>query len=418
MSFDYDVTIIGAGPIGSTLAYELIREGIKVCLIDKKKVIGLPLQCAGIINKRILEFNQIPDEFILNKAKGAHLHTKNQSLTVFKEDYQALIIDRVAYDQFLYNRAIENGVDSYLSSKAISVDDVEGKVVFQNDSAEKTIKSKIIIGADGPLSLVSSTIGNDFNFYCASQYLVKVDNIDDMSFLDLYSFGDLVPGFIWQIPVYKNIFRIGLFSNYDYKKQGEILDNFLKNDFKYDNYEIIEKHKGKIPIYNKDNKLYKNRVLIIGDAASQVKPTTGGGLFIGFETIQIAKKVILNALNSNGFNDLNSNCNDSFNSKRFDENDKEILQDIFKDYQKDFEERFLKEFITQFKVQKTLCTLSDDDLDYLFLKLKEENVDELISGYGDMDNQSILVKELLKRGLILSLLPKIHKKELAKIWLL
>ena len=52
MSFDYDVTIIGAGPIGSTLAYELAKEDINVCLIDKKKVIGLPLQCAGIINKR------------------------------------------------------------------------------------------------------------------------------------------------------------------------------------------------------------------------------------------------------------------------------------------------------------------------------------------------------------------------------
>ena len=55
---------------------------------------------------------------------------------------------------------------------------------------------------------VKGKLGNDFNFYCASQYLVKVDNIDDMSFLDLYSFGDLVPGFIWQIPVSKNIFRM------------------------------------------------------------------------------------------------------------------------------------------------------------------------------------------------------------------
>ena len=418
MSFDYDVTIVGAGPIGSTLAYELVREGIKVCLIDKKKVIGLPLQCAGIINKRVLDFNQIPNNIILNKAKGAHLHTKNHSLTVFKEDYQALIIDRVAYDQFLYQRAIENGVDSYLSSKVISVDNICGKVVFQKDSMEKTIKSKIIIGADGPLSLVSSTIGNDFNYYCATQYLVWVDDIEDMSFLDLYAYEDLFPGFIWQIPVYKNIFRIGLFSNQDYKKQREILDDFLKNDFKYDNYEVIEKHKGKIPIYNKDNKLYENRALIIGDAASQVKPTTGGGLFIGFETIQIAKRTIINALDSNDFNDLNFNDIDSLNSKKVDENDREILQNAFKDYQKDFEERFLKEFITQFKVQKTLCTLSDDDLDYFFLKLKEENVDELISEYGDMDNQSMLVKELLKRGLILSLLPKIHKKELAKIWLL
>ena len=402
MDFDYDVTIIGAGPIGSTLAYELAKSNIKVCLIDKKKVIGLPLQCAGIVNKRILNYNHIPNELILNKVKGAHLHSKNHSLTVSKDDYQAYIIDRVAYDQFLYKRAIENGADSFLSSKVISIDDLEGKVTFQNDSNELTIRSKVIVGADGPLSLVSSAIGNDFNHFCASQYLVKVDEIDEMSFVDLYAYGDLFPGFIWSIPAYKNIFRIGLFSNHDYKEQSEILDNFLRDDFKYADYELIEKYKGKIPIYKKENNLYKNRVLIIGDAASQVKPTTGGGLLIGFEAVQMAKKSIINYLDSQGFDD----------------DDKEILQNSFRDYQKSFEKRFLNEFNIQFKVQETLSTLSDDDLDYFFLKLKEKDADKLISEYGDMDNQSILVKEFLKRGLIFSLLPAIHKKELAKIWLL
>ena len=418
MSFDYDVAIVGAGPIGSTLAYELAKSNIKVCLIEKKKVIGLPLQCAGIINKRVFDFNQIPYGLILNKAKGAHLHTRNHSLTVSKEEEQALIIDRVAYDQFLYNRAIEEGVDSYLSSKVFSIDDVDGKVRFQSDSHEKAIRSKIIVGADGPLSFVSSAIGNDFDYYCASQFLVKVDNISEMSSVDLYAYEDLFPGFIWQIPVYKNIFRIGLFSNHDYKKQRQILEEFLKNDFKYDDYEVIEKYKGKIPIYNRDKKLYKNRVLLVGDAASQVKPTTGGGLLIGFEAVQMAKKTIINALNSDSFDALNSKCIDGLNFKGFDDDDRKILQNALKDYQKDFEERFLKEFSYQLKVQKTFCTLSDYDLDYFFLRLKEEGADELISEYGDMDNQSILVKEFLKRGLILSLLPKIHKKELAKIWIL
>lgn len=403
MSFDYDVAIIGAGPIGSTLAYELAKDDIKVCLIDKKKKIGLPLQCAGIINKRVLEINDFPEELILNKARGAFLHSRNHSLTVSKEEDQALIIDRVALDQFFYDRAIGNGVESYLSSKAVAIDDVEGKVILQQNLEEKTIKSKIIVGADGPLSMVSKTIGNEFNYFCASQYLVKVDeNNYQTSFVDLYAYESLFPGFIWQIPVDENIFRIGLFSNYDYKRQNEILDDFLKNDFKYEGYEIIEKYKGKIPIYNKDNKLFRNRALIIGDAASQVKPTTGGGLLIGFETVEIAKKTIIGALNS----------------ERIVENDREILQDILKNYQKDFEKRFLKEFSYQFKVQETFCTLSDDDLDHFFVKLKEKKCEELISEYGDMDNQSMIVKEFIKRGLVLSLLPAIHKKELAKIWLL
>ena len=408
MTFDYDVAIVGAGPIGSTLAYELAKENIKVCLIDKKKVIGLPLQCAGIINKRVLDINQIPAEFILNKVKGAFIHSRNHSLTVSKDEDQALVIDRVALDQYLYKRAIQEGVDSYLSSKVVSIDDISGEVEFKKDSKVETIKSKVLVGADGPLSVVSSAIGNDFNYYCASQYLLKVDGIDEMSFVDLYAYENLFPGFIWAIPTYKNIFRIGLFSEYDYKRQAEILDDFLKDDFKYDDYEVIEKYKGKIPIYNKDNALYKNRALVIGDAASQVKPTTGGGLLIGFETVNIAKKNIINALSSS--NDLNSD--------RIVENGGKILQNVFKDYQKDFEKRFLKEMSYQFKVQETLCTLSDDDLDYFLLKLKENEADKLISEYGDMDDQSIVVKEFLKRGLVLSLLPAIHKKQLAKIWLL
>ena len=411
MSFDYDVTIIGAGPIGSTLAYELAKEDINVCLIDKKKVIGLPLQCAGIINKRVLDVNQFPDELILNKAKGAVLHSRNHSLSVSKEEDQAIIIDRVALDQFLYKRAIENGAHSYLSSKVVAIDDVEGTVAFQNESTEKSIRSKIIVGADGPLSIVSSAFGNDFDYYCASQYLVKIEeDNNDMSFVDLYAYGDLFPGFIWQIPVSENIFRIGLFSNYDFKRQNEILNDFLMNDFQFENYEIIEKYKGKIPIYSKDNKLFKNRALIIGDAASQIKPTTGGGLLIGFEAVKMAKKAIVNALDSEDLNSLNL--------EKETHDDKEILQNCLKSYQDDFEERFIKEFSYQFKVQKTLCTLSDDDLDYFFEKLKEKEADKLISEYGDMDNQSILVKEFLKRGLVLSLLPAIHKKELAKIWLL
>ena len=408
MNFDYDVAIVGAGPIGSTLAYELAKENINVCLIDKKKVIGLPLQCAGIINKRVLEINHIPAEFILNKVKGAFIHSRNHSLTVSKDEDQALIIDRVALDQYLFKRAVQEGVDSHLSSKVLSIDDMSGEVEFKRDSKVETIRSRIIVGADGPLSVVSSAIGNDFDYYCASQYLVRVDGIEEMSFVDLYAYENLFPGFIWVIPTYKNILRVGLFSDYDYKKQAETLDDFLRNDFRYDNYEVIEKYKGKIPIYNKGNRLYRNRALVIGDAASQVKPTTGGGLLIGFEAVKMAKQSIVNALA----------FNDELDSDGIVENGGEILQNVFKDYQKDFEKRFLKEMSYQFKVQETLCTLSDDDLDFFLVKLKENDADKLISEYGDMDDQSIVVKEFLKRGLVFSLLPAIHKKQLAKIWLL
>ena len=393
MNYDYDVAVIGAGPIGSSLACQLASSNVKVALIDKKKQVGLPLQCAGIINKRILKFHDIPEDIILNQAEGAYIHGRNHAIKVSKDEPQALIIDRVAFDQHLFKKAQESGADAFLSSKVLDIDPEEGTVLFKNSDGEKTIRSKIIVGADGPMSLVSQKIGNEFKAYNASQYLVKVKGIDEMSFVDLYAKEELWPGFLWCIPTYDNIFRIGLFSNEDYRKQDEILDDFLENDFIYEEYEVLEKYKGQIPIHDADKNLFNGRTLLIGDAASQVKPTTGGGLLLGSQAVSIACKAILEALKKD---DLS----------------------LLENYQKDFDKKFSSEFSYQIKVQKSLSTFSDDDLDDMLETIKKRKIDELISEYGDMDDQSILVKEMLKRGLILPLLPKLHKKELARIWLL
>ena len=399
MDFDYDVAIIGAGPIGSTLAYKLAKENFNVCIIDKKKVIGLPLQCAGIISSKIVNYNEMPEELILNKIKGANIFSATYELKVAKDDYEAYVVDRVAYDQYLFDRAYNEGIDTYLSSKVINVDIEKGIIYFNENSKIDEITSKIIVGADGPDSIVSSKFGNDFNYFNASQYLVKVDEIQEMDFVNLYAKENLFPGFIWVIPAYDDIFRVGIFSNESYKKQSLVLNEFLESDFQriihknnhYD-YKVIERYAGKIPIFNNENLLTKERGIIIGDAASQVKPTSGGGLIIGFNVSEIAKNSIVKAI-------------------------KEDDLTLLSNYNNEFNEVYSKEFAYQFKLQKTLSALSDDDIDYFLRKIKEKDCEKLFSEYGDMDNQSILIKQFLKKGLVLSLLPKLFKKELIKIWL-
>lgn len=399
MNFDYDVAIIGAGPIGSTLAYKLAKEDINVCLIDKKRVIGLPLQCAGIISSKIANFNEMPNELILNKVKGANIFSNSNELRVAKEDYEAFVIDRVAYDQFLFDRACKEGVNTYLSSKVTDVDIEKGIIYFSNNAKINQISSKIIVGADGPDSIVSSKLGNDFSYFNASQYLVKVDEIQERDFVNICAKENLFPGFTWAIPTYEDIFRVGIFSNHTYKEQLTILNDFLENDFQriphknehYD-YKIIERYAGKIPIFNKENLLVNERVIIIGDAGSQIKPTTGGGLIIGFKVSEIVKNNIVKALKEDDINLLNN-------------------------YHNEFLDSYSKEFSYQFKVQKTLSLLSDNDIDYFFTNLKEKDCEKLISEYGEMDNQSSLVKQFLKRGLLLVVLPKLLKNDLIKIWL-
>lgn len=415
MNFDYDVAIVGAGPIGSTLAYKIAKEGYSVVILEKKKEIGIPLQCAGIVSKKLRDFNEIPDDLILNEAKGAYLHSTNHTLKVEKDKTEAFIIDRVAYDQFLVKRAIDEGAKLFTQYKVIDVDSKTGLIKCNNN---KEIFAKVIVGADGSKSFVSSLFNDKFNYFNASQYLVETNkfgsynnrnnnsnndmnnNSNDINdsnsndFVDLFAISKILPGFLWCIPTSKNGYRVGLFSNNTYKDQKKVLDEFLANDKRFDSCNILEKYSGKIPIFDKNKKIVNDRIILIGDAASQLKPTTGGGLIIGFDTCDIAKKTIVKFLNS----------------------DKQDNLGYLKEYEKNFKKKYSKELKYQIKVQQTIENLSDDDLDYMFIKLKEKNAEEIISKYGDMDEQSVLVKEFIKRGLIFSIIPKVFFRKLTKIW--
>ena len=396
MSFDYDVAIVGGGPIVSTLAYKIAKEGYKVAILDKKKEIGIPLQCAGIVSKKLMDVNEIPDNLILNSVKGAYLHSSNNTLKVEKNHTEAFIIDRIAYDKFLAERAVNNGVKFFNQYKVTYIDSDNGIIRCQNNMV---VSAKIIVGADGSKSFVSSLINEKFNYFNASQYLVEINtssrdnmiNTNAVKFVDLFAISKILPGFLWCIPTSDSSFRVGLFSNNSYKDQKEILNSFLANDERFKESSIIEKYHGKIPIFDKNKKIIKDRILLIGDAASQLKPTTGGGLIIGFDTTNLAKDAIIKSLDNDNINFL-------------------------KDYEQNFKKKYAKELNYQIRVQKTLENLSDNDLDFMFTKLKEKNAEEIISKYGDMDKQSILVKEFIKRGLIFSIIPKVFFRKLISIW--
>lgn len=394
MNFDYDAVIVGAGPVGSTIAYYLANNGLSVTLIEKKKQIGYPLQCAGILSRHIFDFNTLPDEVILNTVTGAFLHTQNHTLKVQKEEPVAYIIDRIAYDEYLLKRAMDAGA-RLINQKAINYDIEKGITYLSNN---QQVKSKVIIGCDGYNSKLSEDMGNAQSNFTASQMLVKINSEDMKEFrksnepiddsVDTYLINDILPGFLWIIPLKNDQYRIGLFSNHSHKKQNEILADFLDKNFRF---EICEKYKGFIPIYNDKNVIVKNRAVLIGDSAGQIKPTSGGGLLIAFDACKIACKYIIKAIG---------------------EDDRGAL----KSYQKEFDKKYHKEFNYQFKVQKTLNLLSDEDLDYFFMKLLENDCEKLISQYGDMDTQSTLVKEFIKRGLIFKIIPTFLFKKVTNIF--
>jgi geranylgeranyl reductase family protein len=392
---NYDVLVVGAGPVGSTFARYMALNGFKVGVLEKKKEIGVPLQCAGLLGKQIKNVNPLPDELIINQVYGAYLHSPSDNeLKVSKNEPQAYVLDRVGYDKFLAQLAVDAGADLFLNHRVKDVDIKNGHVYMNKDKRE--MSAKIIIGADGYNSLISEKVSNKSyktpKQVQAAQFLVNFkQDLFDTDYVHLHVRAALSPGFLWTIPLSESTARIGLFGNSDYHYLNNILKDFLNHNTIFGEYSILKKYYGMIPVYNSKKKLVNNRCLLLGDAASQVKPTTGGGLIMGFKCAKIAADITSKALDNDNIGNLT-------------------------DYESEYQNKFRKELSMQLRLQNLFKTLSDSDLDYMFDKLKEKGAEKIISEYGDMDSQSPLVKELIKNGLLFTILPKILSRRILSLW--
>jgi len=177
----------------------------------------------------------------------------------------------------------------------------------------------------------------------------------------------------------------------NYTELNNVLAKLMATEPMFKNARIIQKYQGYIPKYDPKKKIVDEKTILLGDAASQVKPTTGGGLLIGFECAKIAAEYATKAVE---------------------------MEDIsyLKEYENQINKRFRNELRVQIEVQKIFESMNNQDLDEMFTKLKQGNAEELISKYGDMDTQSTLIKEMIKNGLLFSIVPKLLTRRIMGLW--
>jgi len=255
------ITIIGGGPSGLRTAELLAIAGKKVAVLEEDKIIGEPLQCTGIVTSDILKIIKIPKKIILNKIKKATIHSKNQKIDIAVDD---LVIDRPAFDRYLAKRAIKAGADV-----------ITGTKIFK-------MPKGTVIGADGPASLVKKTL----NPKIRTDFLIGKQATVQGKFENKYEvfFGSTAPGFFgWIVPESKTIARIGVASKNTVDK---VFQKFVKG-------KILEIQAGLIPMFNPKIKLQKKDKYLVGDAAGQIKSSTGGGLIPGLKAAEILADCII-----------------------------------------------------------------------------------------------------------------------------
>lgn len=280
------IVIVGAGPAGCYAAQLLKNYGFETRIIEKHMEVGKPARCAGFVGRQVFENTVLPisESSIVNKINGALFFYGNDNFLIKRKDV-AYVIDREKFDKNL-----SQGLDVEFGKKLMEIKE-EGSGYILKTNVDN-IYADLVIGADGPNSQVRKFMdisrnkgkGEIIKYYTGVQYRINLDK-------DLFSPGVVqvhlregVSFFIWVIPEGNNIIRLGLISDNSRKH----LNQFIK-DLKITG-KIIERLAGIVSL-GCTQSFYKN-IALVGDAACQVKPLTGGGIYYGLKSAELLAECI------------------------------------------------------------------------------------------------------------------------------
>lgn len=286
----FDVTVVGAGPSGLRVAQILARKGYKVLVLEEHEKIGLPVKCTGLVSDRLLEL--VPelseeDGVILNQIKKAKFYWRGDFFELISGRRKMLVIDRRKFDEILAEKAKWNGAKILLGKKVTGLKITEfGVHVY---AGKKEYRSKLLVGSDGADSFVARNLNMELPDEVVYGLQTTVEGKFDDSSVEVH-FDASEKLFGWVVPVSDKVARVGVADSK--RNLAKAYRRFLKKRLGYYKKPDVG---GKIRFgLIKESAFYRG--LLVGDAASQVKPFSGGGIIYGLISAGYAAKALIKSL--------------------------------------------------------------------------------------------------------------------------
>lgn len=371
----YDIVIIGAGPAGIYTSIKLAQSGFRVLVIEEDTQIGKPRFCTGLISKEAFNRFCLPREAIENEFRSAWIFSPlGSKVCLENKTIQVYATDRAIFDQCLYSQAKEMGVEfllnAYCSGLKINDNYVEERIVC--DGIETTVKSEVSILATGIKYSLHRCIGltPPPDFLDCSQ--VQVSGRSDGE-IEIFVGNSVAPhSFAWIVPLKEKKLRIGLSTQHN---SLSFLKSFLrylkfKGRINEENFDIMRRP---VPLGAIKN-TYARRVLVVGDAAGQVKPTTGGGIYFGLLCADLAVKTII----------------DAFKRRNFSSN-------FLRHYEINWKKKIEFDLTMSLYLRKLIANFNDKQIEKFIQFCSQESIQRLIGKYADFNHHGRFIKELTKK---------------------
>ena len=390
----YDVAVIGAGPVGSRVAFRLAGLGYHVVVVDKKAGFDGPVCCTGIIGQECADSLSLDNKVIYRQANSARLFSPSgKEVRVWRPEPQATILDRPAFNAAMAARAQKQGAEIRLHTPVSNVAIGESSVSLELSGGEK-IESRAVVVAAGFAAKITGIpdSGKGRDFIMGAQAEVETSGVDEV---DVY-FGDAVaPGFFaWSAPTSPKKALVGLLSRRKPVYYLKKLLGRLQSEGRIVSADVAMTHGG-IPL-QPSARTFARRMLVVGTAAGQVKPTTGGGIYYGLLCADIAARHLARGLESG-----------------------DLSAAGLAGYQRDWRELLGKELRTGYWARKLYEHLNDRQLDHIFDIITSTGIDKAILEADDFsfDWHSKVVMKLLgdkafPRALMVMKIPFLREKRI------
>ncbi|HYB79018.1 MAG TPA: geranylgeranyl reductase family protein [Thermoplasmata archaeon] len=275
----FDVVVVGAGPAGSLAARAAVEGGATTLLVDHRPELGHPVQCGEFVpapseladlfgcRELIDRAFVIPESTVLRSTRT--MACISPFGHVFRFPLAGCTVSRRAFDKALAGRAEGAGAELRFP---LGVTGVRDDLV---DTVSGSIRAKVVIGADGPISTVGHSVGFHPRREMFRMITATVDGpLDDQ--IDVY-FGRVAPGgYAWRFPrAHDANVGLGVAKIPSGVSLGGLLDRFLAR-------QQLGPARSRttwwVPLGPPPESLVSGRALFAGDAANLVMATNGGGI--------------------------------------------------------------------------------------------------------------------------------------------
>ncbi len=291
---DFDLIVVGASFAGLVAARTAAMRGLKVAVVEAKPSAGSRVATTGILVKEAAEELDLPHG-LTRRVHGVRLYTPSLAfIDLFAPGYFFLTTRTGALLDWLAHDALRAGVRLYFGHRFLGAERRGGLIHLGG----LDLSCRYLVGADGARSAVAEAFSLGRNRRFLTGIEVEYDGLAqvDPRFLHCFIDTHLAPGYLAWVAPGPAVTQVGLATNGSVKPD---LDRFRAKTstlFSYETGRIIERRAGRIPVGGLVKPFAAPGVLLVGDAAGQVSPATGGGIRLAFQFGRRAGQLIADHL--------------------------------------------------------------------------------------------------------------------------